>query len=201
METKMPENRVWSTRNILLLAGIAICSAWIAAGITLLNLAGRVVMSLGGFVASGGPYAIAHPAPAWIPIVPLAIVSTAFVAVFSVWVSDRAGGFGLILWLWCGLFTSLGVQFALFGFHPPAGAGVKVVWGWVICAVFFLPMGLLPLLGAAGMGNPVDVSSKSSGFRPAKEDRAYRIAYAMAVVIGAAAGIAGALLLFRSLAG
>jgi hypothetical protein len=192
---------VWTRGNILLLAGIAIVSAWIAAGITLLNLAGRVVMSLGGFVASGGPYAIEHPAPGWIGVVPLAVVSTAFVAVFSVWLSNRAGGFSLLIWLWTGLFTSLGVQFAIFGFHPPAGAGVKIAWGWVICAVVFLPMGLLPVLGAIGMGNPAAGSTASSGSRPAETSPAYKAAYTACVIAGAAAGIAGGMLLFRGMAG
>jgi hypothetical protein len=66
----MNDLRIWNPRNILLLTGIAICSAWITAGITLLNLAGRVVMSLGGFVASGGPYAITHPESTYILIGP-----------------------------------------------------------------------------------------------------------------------------------
>jgi hypothetical protein len=196
----MNDNPVWTLGNVLLLACIFIASAWIGAGITLLNLAGRVVMSLGGFVASGGPYAIAHPAPGWIWIVPVAIVSTAFVAVFSVWLSHKTGGFSLLIWLWCGLFVSLGIQFAIFGLKPPTQSGVQIVWGWVLCAALFIPMGIAPLIGARWLGNPMAVSNPSSGSRPAEISPVYKAAYTICVVAGAAAGIVGSFLLFRALA-
>ena len=34
----------------------------------------RAMMRLGGMVASGGPYAIEHPAPHWVWVMPLSIV-------------------------------------------------------------------------------------------------------------------------------
>lgn len=191
-------NPVWSRSNILLLAGMGVCSAWIAGAITLLNLTGRVVMSMGGFVASGGPYAIAHPAHGWMAIVPLAIVSAGFAAVFSVWLSRKTGGFGLLTWLWAGLFVSLGVQFAIFGLKPPAQSGVKIVWGWIVCAALFIPMGIAPLIGARFLGNPVAISPSLHANRPALLSPVYRKVYAACVILGAAAGIAGAFLLFRA---
>ena len=42
--------------------------------LTLLYQGMRAIMYLGGFVASGGPYAIAHPAPGWVWIVPVSII-------------------------------------------------------------------------------------------------------------------------------
>ncbi|MBN2200328.1 hypothetical protein JW777_00070 [bacterium] len=197
----MNTDTVWTRSHILLLVCVAVASAWIAAGITLLNLAGRVVMSMGGFVASGGPYAIAHPAPGWIGIVPIALVSTAFMAVFSVWLSHKTGGFSLLTWLWAGLFVSLGVQFAIFGLKPPAQSGVRIVWAWILCAAFFLPMGIAPLIGARWLGNPTAVSNRSSGSLPAETSPAFKTAYAVCVLSGAAAGIAGGKFLFQCIAG
>jgi hypothetical protein len=197
----MNSDRVWTPQNTGMLAGIFVASGWIAAGITLLNLAGRVVMSLGGFVASGGPYAIAHPAPGWIPMVPAAIVSSAFMALFSVWLANRTGGFSLLPFLWCGLFVTLGIQFAVFGLHPPATAKGGIAWGWLLCAAFFIPMGLAPAVLRKWLGDPTAIAPDASRVRPARESAAYRTAYSVCVIAGAAAGMAAGFAIFRAVAG
>jgi hypothetical protein len=111
--------------------------------LTNLYLGMRGVMRLGGFVASGGPYEIAHQAPGWIWIMPVSI----FVGLISVFVSFGAGGKlggpNLMALAWSALFTSLGWNFMEFGFSPPGGQGLS--WGWIICGVVFIPMGLIPL--------------------------------------------------------
>ena len=48
--------------------------AGVAFAISLLYQAMRPIMRLGGFVASGGPYAIEHPAPSWVWIMPVSIL-------------------------------------------------------------------------------------------------------------------------------
>ena len=42
--------------------------------LTLLFFGMRAIMELGGFVAVGGPYEVAHPAPDWVWVLPVSIV-------------------------------------------------------------------------------------------------------------------------------
>jgi hypothetical protein len=103
--------------------------------LTNLYLGMRGVMRLGGFVASGGPYEIAHQAPGWIWIMPVSI----FVGLISVFVSFGAGGKlggpNLMALAWSALFTSLGWNFMEFGFSPPGGQGLS--WGWIMWRCFY----------------------------------------------------------------
>lgn len=115
--------------------GIAI--AW-------LYLCMRGIMRLGGFVASGGPYHIAHQAPGWVWMMPVSIF-LGLIAVFASFAATkRIGGPNLMALAWSGLFISLGWNFLEFGLYPPMGEGP--VWGWIIPGVLFIPMGAIPLL-------------------------------------------------------
>ena len=62
---------------------------------TLLSQAMRGVMDLGGFVASGGPYEIAHPAPGWIWVFPVSILAgLVFLLLYSIF-AKKIGGIKL----------------------------------------------------------------------------------------------------------
>jgi hypothetical protein len=101
----------------------------------------RGVMRLGGMVASGGPYAIEHPAPSWVWILPVSIVlgmACFFINLFS----SRPVGVNLMPLAWPGLFLSGGWNFLEFAFAPPGGG---FSWGWLVCGVIFVLMGGLPL--------------------------------------------------------
>jgi hypothetical protein len=103
----------------------------------------RGVMRLGGMVASGGPYAIEHPAPSWVWIMPVAIIfgmACFFINLFS---GPDSDGVNLMPLAWPGLFLSLGWNFLEFAFTPPGGG---FAWGWLVCGVVFVLMGGLPLL-------------------------------------------------------
>jgi hypothetical protein len=104
----------------------------------------RGVMRLGGMVASGGPYAIEHPAPSWVWVMPLAIVVGMACFFLNLFSSDE-DGVNLMPLAWPALFLSLGWNFLEFAFAPPGGG---FAWGWLVCGVVFVLMGGLPLLMA-----------------------------------------------------
>jgi hypothetical protein len=198
----MENHVVWSARSVTWLVCIAVASAWLAGCITLLNVTGRVVMSLGGYVALGGPYEIAHPAPEWMTMVPLFILSGFAVGGWSVYLSQKSGGFSLLGPVWGGLFISLGYQFAVMGLNPPWGEGLA--WGWLVCAILFVPMGVLGSLFMLGTatGRQAALGTRWPYARVTPSDDAtYRRAYTLCVVAGAALGILGALKAFAHLAG
>ena len=111
--------------------------------LTCLYIGMRGIMRLGGFVASGGPYEIAHPAPRYVWIFPVSI----FLGLICVFIqgaqAGKLGGLNLVPLAWPALFISLGWNFLEFGFHPPGGAGLA--WGWLVCGVVFWLMGFVPL--------------------------------------------------------
>ena len=134
-----------------------------AISITALYLSMRGIMHLGGFVASGGPYHIAHQAPGWVWMLPVSI----FLGLISVFVSfaagRRIGGPNLMSLAWSALFLSLGWNFLEFGFSPPMGQGP--VWGWIIPGVLFVPMGAIPLL--------IIIFSVRKHFRSRREEQSH----------------------------
>jgi hypothetical protein len=160
----------------------------VAFAISILYQAMRPIMRLGGMVASGGPYAIDHPAPTWVWVMPLAIffgMACLFINLFS----SRSEGVNLMPLAWPGLFLSLGWNFLEFTFNPPGGG---LAWGWLVCGVLFVLMGGLPLLLA---------------FKPARDKfRSRRQAgeglgpYAFQWLL-VAAGVYLAIVFFRSVAG
>ena len=104
----------------------------------------RGVMRLGGFVAVGGPYEIAHPAPDWIWIFPISMMLM-FASMFaSIFATSRISGPNIMALSWSTIFTLLGWNFVQFGFG--IGMGGRLAFGWIICAVTFMLMGLIPLV-------------------------------------------------------
>jgi hypothetical protein len=124
----------------------------VAAAVTCLSLSMRDVMvSNGGFCASGGPYAIApghqcDTGAVW-PMIAAPWVGLLFawllVAASSAWSGGRIAGVGTLLWF--ALFGVLGWNFLDLGFDPPGpGSGA----GWIVCGVVFWLMALGGLYAA-----------------------------------------------------
>ena len=119
--------------------------ALVTACITVIYLAMRSVMDVGGFCAEGGPYAIETPCPKGIPGLMLGGIWIGIVAAFLYgWKASKAGAVNLAGLLWPALFLSLGWNFLEYGVSPPFGGGPA--WGWLIPGVLFVLMGGLPLL-------------------------------------------------------
>jgi hypothetical protein len=117
--------------------GFGACLAVLSSGM-------RAIMATGtGFVAVGGPYEIAHPAPDWVWVIPVSILAGwAFGGLFALaaWRLDR---FRAVIVIWSGLFLLLGFNFLQYGIDPEAG----IVWGWLVSGVVFVIMGAVPLFG------------------------------------------------------
>jgi hypothetical protein len=98
-----------------------------------------VVIGLGGYCASGGPYVIETECPeAVVVFAPLGIFGMMAAAGVAL-VFARGFGVSLVAWAWPILFVGLGVQFAL-----GAVGGVSIVTNIVI-GVMFVVMGLAPV--------------------------------------------------------
>lgn len=198
------------------LAMVAISCLAMGVCLTLLFLAMRGVMDLGGFVAAGGPYEIAHPAPDWVWVVPVSIVGGFLVGGVNLMAADRAGGYTLVLPIWCVLFLSLGWNFLEYGVRPPGGG---LAWAWLMCAVLFFVMGLAPLLAllrpvggflkrkraltrgdaeTAGPGLHAAVTTPADTRDGGR--RRFLIGYTLLVILSAGAGAVLGTLAFRALA-
>lgn len=130
-------------------------------GLTLLFLAMRSVMEIGGTCAEGGPFVVRQPCPNGIPLMMLSGIWGGIVfALLYAWKASKYGAPNLVLLAWPALFLSLGYNFLEFGLNPPGGGGL--VWGWLVCAVLFGLLGGIPLLigikplfdGLFGRGDP-----------------------------------------------
>ena len=128
-------------RSIGLIIGIA----GFTFRLTCIYLAMRGIMRLSGFVATGGPYVIAHHAPNWFWLFPVSFVGGVIFMVFNQVNPRRIGGLNLMIWLFPAVFTSLGYNFFEFVINPP-GPPRGIVWGWLICGILFALMGLIPLI-------------------------------------------------------
>jgi len=102
----------------------------------------REVLRLGGFVASGGPYVIAHEAPGWIWLFPACIILLVMSMLLAAFTGFVSGKPNIMALSWSALFISLGWNFLEFGLGMKGGTA----WGWVVCAALFIPMGVLPLV-------------------------------------------------------
>lgn len=173
-------------------AGLFLSAIVLAGCMTLLFLAMRGVLDLGGMVASGGPYAIQHPAPGWVWLFPVSIV-TGMLAGFGCFAfHTRTGGPPLHLLAWPALFTSLGYNFLEYAFNPP-GEGSGIVAAWLICGVLFVAMGLVPLVLVARV---IAARLDRPGFTPSG-----RMMHLLLLELaGVALGIYGGVTAFRALA-
>jgi len=186
-----PGGEARPAHRVMLLVSILVFSFCIAC----LYMGMRDVMRLGGFVASGGPYQIAHEAPGWIWIFPLSIFLMLGSMFTSFFAGSKVAGPNLMALSWSALFIALGWNFVEFGFGIGTGGGLA--WGWVICAVLFMLMGGIPLLIIVG-----------SFLKSLQEKRARGIddagpSWGISLLLQAAAAAGGVLLglsFFRTLA-
>lgn len=126
--------------------------------VTLMFLAMRAVMDIGGSCADGGPYVSAQSCPEGSAVALLlgifglflfgTIASIAGIRIGGIWAGAPA-------YAWAALFGALGWNFLDYGlFNAPAETGID--WGWVLCGVVFWIMAVGPLMGAvpllAGLG-------------------------------------------------
>ena len=145
--------------------------AALSACLTVIYLGMRSVMEIGGACASGGPYEISTPCPDGVPLLMVGGIWGLFIfGGLTAWFVGQLGSnyIGILAFVWCALFLSLGWNFLEYGLDPP-GADDGPVGGWLVCAVLFALMGGLPLLALARPSN------LRSMFWPAdKDERARR---------------------------
>ncbi|MBN1273251.1 MAG: hypothetical protein JXB26_13370 [Candidatus Aminicenantes bacterium] len=145
----MEQNRREEPQNIFR-KGLRYLGTFLGVGgfcfcLTCFYMAMRGVMDLGGFVASGGPYEIAHPAPGWIWVFFAAVFAGLFFLLVNHLNARKVGGLNLLVLAWPALFLSLGENFLEYSFTFP-GSEPGIVWGWFICGAVFILMGGLPLI-------------------------------------------------------
>lgn len=134
-------------RDVLVLL---VAVAGLAACITLVSLAMRAVMDVGGACADGGPYLSAQPCPDGTPgAMLLGIFGLFGFGALGMAYGARAGGYGWVpLLAWTGLFAALGWNFLDYGvFNPPEGQGIE--WGYAIPGLLFQVMAWAPVLFVA----------------------------------------------------
>jgi hypothetical protein len=157
---------------------------------TLTWLGARGVMALGGFVASGGPYVIAHQAPGWVWVLPVSMILLVVAMMTSKGLSDSRDTPSLMLVAWSCLFLTIGVAFLEFGLGLHGG-GLSI--GWLVCAVSFFAMGgggVYALTQSRQARRELDAQKvQRSGVQPIRSGfRAYQVASAVALLLGVAAG-------------
>lgn len=163
--------------------GAAVCALGLGACLTIVNLGGTAIMDQGGFVASGGPYEIAHPVPGGLWILPVAFVGIwVFPAAHGIFAS-RIKGFGLIYATWCAIWTSVGATTLWYGFNPPSGNGLA--WGWLVMGGIFLLVGLGSAWLYIGYLRSPD---REPSEMPANQRVPYAIMVAAALAVGVIAG-------------
>lgn len=194
--TETPSASPWG----LLLALIG--AAGLALGMTILyNGMALIMQTEGAFVASGGPYEIAHPADDWVWIVPVSIWVAFLFGGISIVASFRGWGVNLIALAWSALFFSLGWNFLRFGLNPPEG--MTATWGWLVPGVIFWLMALTPL-GMMAIGavlrhrylDPEPSATRTRAFPGVPSLQGVAPGYVVAQIVGIAAGIAGGASLF-----
>ena len=113
--------------------------ALVVVGLTWLNLVAASVMAVGGSCGSGGAYEIATPCPTGAWMAPVGIL-LGVVALGAYALTRPPGSPSLLIFAWPALFLSLGVQFLR------AASDETDAWGFWLCGVLFLVMGVAPLL-------------------------------------------------------
>lgn len=178
-----------------LLIGLFVSAFLLTGCLSILFLAMRGVMALGGMVASGGPYAIEHPAPGWVWVFPVSII-VGLISVFAhLMYQHDAGGPSLSLLAWPALFLSLGYNFLEFSIRQPGG-GRQIVWGWLVCGLMFMVMGGGPVV----MGLAKGFRDPDRGSRPPQSAPKSRDVFLYLWNLAAVAlGLWGAVCFFRFL--
>jgi hypothetical protein len=124
---------------------ILLALAGTACSITLVFLAMRSVMEVGGACADGGPFVVAQPCPKGVPAL---LVGGVFGGLLCTGISLSLGAKhnlrNLGIFAWSALFLSLGYNFLDLGLDPPEDQ--SAAWAWLLCAAVFALMGGLPLI-------------------------------------------------------
>jgi hypothetical protein len=177
-------------------------TAGLAGCITLLYQGMAFIMETeGGFVAVGGPYEIAHPAPEWVLLIPLSIMGLFAFGGLSISLDGRGMGMSLVLPGWVALFVALGWNFLRLGLvNPPEG--LQGAWGWILSGVVFWIMGLGPaFIAVRGF-----IRDGAEAFEWSRSYMTFHLnpppiapVYLVIQLIGAAAGVAGGIALFAIL--
>lgn len=177
------------------LIGVVLTPLGTATSMTVLWLSMRAVLALGGFVASGGPYVIAHQAPTWVWLLPVSIVLLIVCMFASQELNSSFETPSLMLVAWSMLFLSLGWNFLEFGLHPPGGGGLSV--GWLVSAAAFFATGgggLYALSQAVQVNREFDRNKEERTGVPSRPGFAV---YLGATVLAIAAGILLGVLVFN----
>jgi hypothetical protein len=172
--------------------GAEACAIGLGACLTIVTLGGQAIAGQGGFVASGGPYQIAHPVPEGFWLLPVAFIGLwVFPLVHGIFAS-RIEGFGLAYATWCAVWLSIGGTTFWDGFNPPGGHGLA--WGWLIMGGVFLLVGL---------GSTVFYvwALRSPDREPSKMPVNQRLPYAVAICAALAGGIAVGFQIFAAVVG
>jgi hypothetical protein len=116
--------------------------------ITLLFLAMRAVMDIGGACADGGPFVPVRPCPDGVPLAMIGGMfglfgSAGLLILFGPRFGPRYAALPLLGWP--ALFLSLGWNFIDYGVRAPDGSG-ELDLGWVLSGVVFLLTGGVPLV-------------------------------------------------------
>jgi hypothetical protein len=165
--------------------GAAICALGISACLTINVMGSMRIMDQGGFVASGGPYEIAHPVPSGFWILPLAFVGLFAFSIAHAVFASRIKAPQLMYATWCALWTAVGATTFWYGLHPPHGNGLA--WGWLIMGGIFLLVGLGSIAAYFAMQGFIELShSEMSAGRLV----VYWTITAAAVLVGVPLGIA-----------
>jgi len=181
------DGRLSATGIVVALAA----ASGVAGAITLLYSAMAYIMiTSGGMVASGGPYAIEHPAPSWIAAFPLSIFAMLGFAGLGIYGSNRGWGINPVAPTWAALFLSLGWNFLRVG-ALAVRSGASAGWTWVVCGVFFWVMGVAPIVGAVRAVSARRTAGVDGGLPepPRRPAGAYVVAQALGVAIGIAVGV------------
>jgi hypothetical protein len=163
------------------LIALALSAAFMVAGIVWIFMASGPVMEVGGFVARGGPYVVAHPAEDWIWLPTMGATLMVFALFANAVVASRLNRPNLLLVFWTALFGLLSVPFFRYGFNAPGGG---LSWAWIVCgflfALFALPTFLILLMPSSWRG--------------------FEGSFGWASLIGAIGGLAGSLWLWNLVA-
>lgn len=171
-----------------------------AASITVLYRGMATIMETSGaFVASGGPYEIASPAPNWVWLVPVSIWTMLIFGGLALWVTKKGWGESPLLYGWMGLFLSLGWNFLRLGFNPPEF--MESTWGWIVPGVLFWIMALVPAGFVVSWAIDAFKDARAHRQPSTISGRPTRGIYLVMQVVGVAVGILGGSALFTAVTG
>ncbi|CAN5759574.1 hypothetical protein BH24CHL5_BH24CHL5_00620 [soil metagenome] len=146
----------------------AVAVAGLTASLTLIFLAMRAVMDIGGYCAEGGPYVIETHCPPGVPLLMVGAIFGLFLfGGLTAWKGSAIGGpYGVVVLLaWPALLVSLGWNFLEYALRPPPPA-TGIVLGWLIPGIVFVLMGggpLLALLMARRSADPTAARARLAG--------------------------------------